>query len=186
MPKIAEEFFYNGAEEKIRRLGLSLLIEELRQAVTSFDLAILEEKNENSGAVLREMIDAELEKQRDWKKRVAGGIDWKRCQVINGINVCIGVEVQVSARSDLIIRDVVHLRREIIDGVIDLGIIVLPSDHLSYFLTNRAPSFSDGKRVVGEARADDLPLMLIAIEHDGSSSKPLPKKRTKTGRKQEL
>lgn len=182
MPKVVEECFYDGAEEKIRRLGLSSLVEDLKAVLTGFDLQILEEKNKNSGGVVRKMIDVVFAKTGAWARTASGDIDWVRCKVVNGTRVCLGVEVQVSARSDLIIRDIVHLRSQLTRGLIDLGVLILPSDRFSYFLTDRAPSMSDGKRVVGEMHADDLPLVLIAIEQDGTTTTPLPKMITRQGR----
>jgi len=79
----------------------------------------------------------------------------------------VGVEVQCSARSDLLNRDIVHLRQAIVAGEIDVGILVVPTDRLSRFLPDRAPSMSDAKRHVVEAYAGELPLLLIAFEHDG-------------------
>jgi hypothetical protein len=179
MTKIAEEFFYDGAEEKIKRLGLTPLLEEIRSVLCGFSLQVLEERNKNSGGVLRQMIDKAFTSAGGWDNTASGDIDWIKCKTINGTKVCIGVEVQVSARSDLITRDVVHLQKHFREGSIDIGIIILPSDHLSYYLTDRAPAASDGKRIIHEMRADDLPLVIIAIEHDGPSKKALPKMQTK-------
>jgi hypothetical protein len=66
------------------------------------------------------------------------------------------------------VMDIVHLRRAIEAGMIDVGILVVPSDKLSNFLTDRAPCMSDAKRHVGHAKAEDLPLILMALEHDGA------------------
>ncbi|MGB7622173.1 MAG: hypothetical protein WBN92_07460 [Terriglobia bacterium] len=179
MTKIVEEFFYDGAREKMDRLGLAPLLDEIRSALQSFSLLVLEQKNKNSGGVLRQMIDMAFVSARGWENTVSGGIDWVKCKTVNGTKVCIGVEVQVSARSDLITRDVVHLQKQFREGAIDLGIIILPSDDLSYFLTDRAPAASDGKRIIHEMRADDLPLVILAIQHDGPAKKALPKMKTK-------
>ncbi len=48
-----------------------------------------------------------------------------------------------------------------------LSVLVVPSDRLGVFLTDRGPRMTDAKRHVAEARAEDLPLILIAIDHDG-------------------
>ena len=45
--------------------------------------------------------------------------------------------------------------------------LVVPSDRLGVFLTDRGPSMAGARRHVREARADNLPLLLIALEHDG-------------------
>jgi len=61
----------------------------------------------------------------------------------------------------------IHLHAAFRDGRIDAGIIIVPSDRLSHFLTDRAPCMSDAKRHVEAARLGDSSLVLFAIEHDG-------------------
>jgi len=63
--------------------------------------------------------------------------------------------------------DVIHLRRERAEGRIDISLLIVPGDRLAQFLTDRGPSMADAKRHVSEARAEDLPLILIGVEHDG-------------------
>jgi hypothetical protein len=53
MPKISEEVFYDGAKEKLERLGLGPLFEEIRSMVTRFSLRVKEEKDANGGAAVR-------------------------------------------------------------------------------------------------------------------------------------
>lgn len=74
----------------------------------------------------------------------------------------IGVEIQFSARSDLLVIDIIHLRQAITAGEIDVGILVVPNDRLSRFLTDRGPSMADAKRHVGAARAEDLPFLPLS------------------------
>lgn len=88
----------------------------------------------------------------------------------------------MSARSDLIFRDIVHFQKQMREGHIDVCVEILPSDALSPYLTDRTPRFSDGARVIKEMRADDLPVVLIAVEHDGFSDVSLGKKVTNKGR----
>lgn len=80
----------------------------------------------------------------------------------------MGVEVQVSARGDLLAVDILHLRKAIVLGLIDIGVIIVPSDELSVFLTDRGPCLSDAKKHVDAAGADDQPLLLVAFRHDGT------------------
>jgi hypothetical protein len=96
--------------------------------------------------------------------------------------VCLGVEVQFSARSDLLIVDVQHLRDEITEGRIDVGVIVVPSNKLAYFLTDRVARYTDAVKAVERARASDLPLAVLALEHDGSGP-ALIKRQTRQGKK---
>jgi hypothetical protein len=103
----------------------------------------------------------------DTKK--TGGVDWIKRQAINGRPryICIGVEVQVSGRSDVMSVDLIHLRNELLQGKIDLAVLVVPSDRMAYFLTDRVARLSEAKRHIEVARAEDMPFILIAIEHDG-------------------
>lgn len=80
--------------------------------------------------------------------------------------------------------DLIHLRKELLQGMIDLAVLVVPSDRLGYFLTDRVAKLSEAHRHIEMARAEDMPFVLIAIEHDGpgpaltkhpkKSSKELP------------
>ncbi len=179
MPKIVEEQHYDGARERIARLGLGPLLQELRGILTGFPLQVKEERDANGGAAVRRLIDSRF--PDSWTNVQAGDIDWTKCHTVNGTRVCLGVEIQMSARSDLLVIDVIHLRRALENGQIDVGVLVVPSDRLGVFLTDRGPRMSDAKRHVREARAEDLPLVLIALEHDGPG--PSLAKQAKRSRK---
>jgi hypothetical protein len=179
--RIVDQRFYNGAGERIRRLGLTPLWNELAEILQGFTLRVLEKRDSNGGAVIREMIDARFAASGGWKVKKSGGVDWTICRTVNGTEVCLGVEVQFSGRSDLLIVDVAHLRDRIIEGTIDVGVVVAPSDRLAVFLTDRAPYFQAALTAVERARAHDLPLVVIALEHDGPGP-ALPKRRTRQGR----
>lgn len=176
MPRIVQQQDFNGVTAKVERLGLKSLIDELKAVVEGFQLEVREEKDSNGGAVIRRLIDVRFQALAGWVKTVSGDVDWVKCHAVNGTRVCVGVEVQMSARSDLLVMDVVHLRKAIEEGVVDVGVLVVPSDKLSYFLTDRAPSFSAAVRHVGHAKAQDLPLMILGIEHDGPGPS-LPKQK---------
>lgn len=155
MAKIVEEYAYDGAKERIPRLGLTPILEELRAILTGFSLRVEEKRDANGGAAVRRLIDARF--SRVWKNAAAGDIDWTWCHTINGTKVCVGVEIQMSARSDLLVVDVMHLRGALERGEIDVGVLVVPSDRLGVFLTDRGPRMADAKKHVRAARADDLP-----------------------------
>lgn len=69
--------------------------------------------------------------------------------------------------SEHLIMDIIHLRRALTSGDIDVGILVVPSDKLGPFLTDRGPKLADAKRLIREARVEDLPIILLGLEHDG-------------------
>lgn len=167
MPKIAERTFFDGTNEKLDRLGLRPIWNELEEILTGFTLQVLEEVDSNGGAAVRELIDPRFASHSGWHKITSGGIDWTKCHQANGTKVCLGVEIQFSARSDLLIVDVHHLRDEIITGSIDVGVVVVPSDDLARFLTDRVARYSDAIKAVERARATDLPLGVLALHHDG-------------------
>jgi len=129
-------------------------------------LQVEEKRDANGGAAVRRLIDERF--SNSWKNVAVGDIDWTRCHTINGTRVCIGVEIQMSARSDLLVIDVMHVRGAIERGEIDVGVLVVPSDRLGVYLTDRGPRMADAKKHVRAARADDLPILLIAIEHEGA------------------
>ena len=167
MARIVEEQAYDGVRERLERLGLTPLVDELRDLLQGFALLVMERRDANGGAAVRKLIDARFQSATGWTKKQTGDVDWTKCHTVNGTRVCLGVEIQFSARSDLIVIDVIHLRKALTDGKIDAAVLVVPSDRLGVFLTDRGPKMADAKRHVREARADDLPLLLIALEHDG-------------------
>src|SRR5215210_137694 len=103
MPRIVEEKGFNGVLKKIERLGLADLVEELRVVLTRFRLEVMERVDSNGGAALRMMIDERFRKLSGWTMKQTGDVDWSKCNVVNGTRACIGIEVQDSARSDLLV-----------------------------------------------------------------------------------
>ena len=184
MAKIVQEAYFDGSKQKIDRLGLWPLINEIKTAITSFPVEIKQGRFANSSAVFREMIDAALRDVGDWTNITSGDVDWIKCRVIEGARVCLGVEIQVSARSDLIFRDVVHFQRQLRQGHIDVCVEIVPSDEMAPYMTDRTPRFSDAIRIIKtEMRMqDDLPIVIMAIEHDGFGDVPLKKKITNRGK----
>jgi len=165
--KIVQEIAYNGAEQRIERLNLRPLVEEVRGILKGLKIRIKEQKHANSGGVLRKLLDSQFEQKGGWTRRTAGGSDWKKCTEIDDATVCIEVEIQVSARSDLVVIDIYHLRRSIQRGEIDLGILIVPTDRLTPFLKSRQPSLRETQRAIEETDAHRIPLLVMAIEHDG-------------------
>lgn len=110
-------------------------------------------------------------------KEAGGGIDWTKR---NRQGASVGVEVQVSGRSDMLAVDPLHLSAELIAGRIDVGLIIVPDDNLSYFLTDRTPNLRTAIRHV-VSRVSDLPIRILAFRHDGIGP-ALMKMRTNLGR----
>jgi len=132
------------------------------------------------------MIDATFDRFPDWVQSKSGDIDWvKRLRYNQTIVSRLGVEVQVSGRSDLLARDIVHIRNKLQDSHIDVGVIVVPSDAFEYRLTDRVANYSYALRYVEKElrEAQSYPIILIAVEHDVFCETALPKKKTNMGKR---
>jgi hypothetical protein len=75
MPTIAERKSYDGADQRIERLGLARLWEELTAILTDFKLLVAETRDANGGAAVRELIDKRFEQASGWKKSQTGDVD---------------------------------------------------------------------------------------------------------------
>lgn len=184
--KISKMKFYGGAREKVCRLGLSHIFLELQEILISTNIEIIEKKQENGAGRVRELIDETFSRYDDWIQSKSGDIDWiKRFRYNETILSRIGVEIQISGRSDLLARDIIHIRNNLQDSNIDIGIIVVPSDFFEYFLTDRVANYSYAIRYVEEElrEARSYPIVIIAVEHDNFTDKALPKKKTNIGKK---
>ncbi len=159
------------------RLGLTPLFEEVKHIVSGFTLLVKEEKGANGRWAVRRMIEARFQVRKDsgWKKQETGEVHWTKSRLVNGTELCIGVRFHLSGRSDLLALAMMHLRRAITGGDIDVRILVVPNDTLGTFMVNRGPRISDARRHVTLAKAEDLPLVIVGIEHDGPGP-ALPKR----------
>lgn len=167
MAKIKSLTPFDGAERKTQRLGLQPLVGEVIALVKSTRILLDETPMANSAAAVRQLLDSTFLATGSWVPKKSGDVDWSKCKVVNGTRVCVGVEIQVSARSELLYKDILHLKTRIARGDIDVGLIVVPSDRLQTFLPDRTPSASYAKRVIAEQDADRLPIVLVEMEHDG-------------------
>jgi hypothetical protein len=177
VPVISSTHDYNGFVTKSARLGLLSLAEEAKSTLNAFTLMVAESKHSNGTRGIRRSIDSAFALVGGWIKVVSGDVDWTK-QSQQGAT--IGVEVQVSGRSDMLAVDIMHLKERIEKGHIDVGIIIVPDDTLSRFLTDRTPNLATAIKHV-EHRARDLPIRIIAFRHDGVGE-ALTKMRTNLGK----
>ncbi len=182
MAKVSSIPAYDGAEKKTQRLGHRPLVDEVTTLLAETEIRVEEQTEANGAAAIRQLLDASFAVSGTWQSKKSGDVDWSKCKVVNGTRVCVGVEIQVSARSELLYKDILHLKNRIIGGDIDLGIIIVPSDRLHSFLPDRTPSKSYAEKVIREQDADRLPILLVEMEHDGPGP-ALPKKITNTSRR---
>jgi hypothetical protein len=177
---ISDIKYYDGARDKICRLGLTESFLEIEEALLETNISLEETRKANDSGVVRGALDAALGKNEGWTQIKAGGIDWckHRRYNVNFISK-VGVEIQVSARSDLLIRDVVHLRNSLQNAEIDVGVIVVPSNRMQKFLPDRTPSFRDAVRYIEQEfkEATTFPIVVIAVEHDAAGVALVKRKR---------
>ena len=176
MPIVSEVRDYKGFVTKANRLGLTKLADEAQSTLSAFSLLIDETRHANGTKGIRESIDRAFASVGGWVKIAVGGIDWTK-QSPRGATA--GVEVQVSGRSDMLAVDIMHLKEKLESGEIDVGIIIVPDDTLSRYLTDRTPNLATAVKHV-EHRARELPIRIIAFRHDGIGT-ALTKMRTNLG-----
>lgn len=179
MPIITKVVDYDGVGQRIQRLGLTARYEQAVECITNWQLLIEEKKHANGTRGIRQVIDGRFEAVGGWSKKVSGDLDWAASAPETGAH--IGVEVQVSGRSDLLIKDVLHVKRSLAKGILDVGIIVVPDNALSFFLTDRTPNLAHAIMHITEADASDLPIRVLSFKHDGLGP-PLAKMVTNMGK----
>jgi hypothetical protein len=177
VPTISRRQDYNGFVTKVAQLKLGMLVAEAESTLRTFQLSVLGKKYANGTKNIRERIDVAFDRLGGWNKLTSGGIDWTK-QGAGGST--IGVEVQVSGRSDMLAVDIMHLKEKMMSGEIDIGVIIVPDDALSKFLTDRTPNMATAMKHVAH-RASDLPIRIAAFLHD-SAGEALPKMRTNLGK----
>ena len=183
--KISRMKFYGGSRDKVCRLGMAHLFLELLEILLSPTVQILDRKQANGAARVRELIDDQFSSRDDWVQSKVGDVDWiKKIRYNETVLSRLGVEVQVSGRRALLARDIVHIRNSLQDSRIDVGVIVVSSDEFAYRLTDRVANYTYAvKYIESELReAQNYPIILMAVEHDGYSDEALPKKTTNRGR----
>jgi hypothetical protein len=177
VPLISHIEDYNGFSAKVQRLGLGPLVAEIESVLTRFQIFIEERKHANGTRGIRQSIDDGFKLIDGWIKITSGGVDWTKT---SALGPTVGVEIQVSGRSDMLAVDIMHLSERLKAGDIDIGIIVVPEDDLSRYLTDRMPNLATAVKHV-EHRARDMPIRIIAFRHDGTGA-ALAKARTNLGR----
>lgn len=180
--KITQLRFYDGARERVCRLGLADLLLELQDVLLSAEVHGEEGVYTEHVLSLYSLIDGALEARGGWERRSRSGIDWVREFRYNQTFLSrLGVELQVPSRTDMSIGDVTHLRYAIIEGLIDVGVVVVPDDRLQVFLPDRTPAFRDAVRYIEEEfkEAMNYPFVIVAIEHDAPGD-ALPKQPRKS------
>jgi hypothetical protein len=142
----------------------------LERTITGFDFGLEDCRDGDTAVVLRNLLDDRFRSTRGWKKSRPRNIDWMRCLKVNGTEVCVGVKIQlsVSAQSDLLLVDLQYLYDEIMKGRIDVAVLVVPSNRLASFLPDGVAQFTDAVKAIDRANASDLPLAVLALEHDGA------------------
>jgi hypothetical protein len=169
----------------IQRRGLEAVYQELLLILSRVPIVVLQEKNANGAADIRERIDSSFAQAGGWTKTQVGGVDWVKEVTLRAGNqvaiAALGVEVQVSGRSTMLYRDVSHLRESLRDAKIDAGVIVVPDDDLAHYLTDRTPSLREAIETIRDVKATDVPIRLLPIGMDSFGDQALPKKKTNRG-----
>jgi hypothetical protein len=187
VPWIAAIVPHDAAWQRAERLGLVSVFDEIGRILTGFTLLLREKTDANSGAEVRKVLDQRFQNAGGWVKeeRRTGDIDWIKRLTVDGVTVAVGVELQVSGRGGgSHLTDIIHLRAGVAepdDGRIDIAVMVVPTDRLARYLTDRVEGLTQVRKYLKQMKADeDLPLILVAIDHDGPGPAlpKRPKRRT--------
>ena len=176
--------FYDCARDKVCRLGMAHPFVELQEMLLETKIYFLPKGTAANASHVRKLLDERLIANRNWKKNASVGVDWVRAiRYDENFLARLGVEIHVSSRGGLLIRDIVRLRNNLQEGTIDVGVIVVPDDEMQMCLPDRTPSYRDAVRYIEKEfkEATTFPIIVLAIGHDGISDKPLPKKKTNLG-----
>jgi hypothetical protein len=184
MPNVAEHIFFGGAQQKLDRLGMKGLWNELEDVLTGFRARLSKHDNRDAGIVLRRLLDNRFRSLSNWNENQGEGVNWIRCHSVKGTRVCLGVEIQfsVSVQSDLLLVDLQHLYDEIVAGRIDVGVMVVPSTKLALSLTDDVATYREAVRSIQRVRASHYPVAVLALEHGGPGP-ALTKRRTRQEKK---
>jgi hypothetical protein len=165
MPELIERAFFGGAKEKVNRLGLEYIWNELESVLTDFEVQRENRNNATDRLSLRKLLDERFRSLVAWEFKRRGY--WIGCHKIDGIRAYLGVRMQffVTPESDRLLVDLHYLCNGIIEGQVDVGVLVVPSNNS--FPNRRVARYSDAVKAVERARACDLPLAVLALEHDG-------------------
>jgi len=166
VPTISQRREYAGVALLIERLGLTALVCDLTEVITGFLFTLTPRARAKPSAAIRKTLDRRF-RNAGWLARTNGAVDWMKCHSVGKTQVCISVALHVSGPGDLVVAGICHLRDALTDGNIDIGVLVVPDDELGHYLTDRGPKFSDAVRHVRAARAEDFPLLIIGLRHDG-------------------
>ena len=179
MPNVTEHMFFGGAQQKLDRLGLKGIWNELENVLTGFQARLNKHDSRDVGIALRRLLDNRFRSLSSWNENQGEGVDWIRCHRVKGTRVCLGVEIQfsVSAQSELLLVDLQFLYDEIIAGRIDVGVMVVQSNKLAYILSDDVVTYTDAVKDIKRANASHFPLAVLALEHDGPRP-ALTKRRT--------
>lgn len=165
MPELIERAFFGGAKQKVNRLGLEYIWNELESVLTDFEVQRENRNNATDRLSLRKLLDERFRSLVAWEFKRRGY--WIGCHKIDGIRAYLGVRMQffVTPESDRLLVDLHYLCNGIIEGQVDVGVLVVPSNNS--FPNRRVARYSDAVKAVERARACDLPLAVLALEHDG-------------------
>ena len=172
--RITQMRFYDGARERICRLGLAGAMIELEEALLRTEIRLDEPVRIGS---LYSLIDGALARCDGWEKSMAHGVDRIKMFQYGNVSLArLGVQLKMPSFSNMSMADIIHLRRGIIEGLIDVGVVVVPDDRLQIFLPDRTPAFKDAVRYIEDEfkEAMNYPFIVMALEHDGPGE-ALPK-----------
>ena len=150
-----EERTTRRARALILRFGLTPSIDEARRVATSASLS-----GENNRAV-RTLIASRFRRTAGWHRSGSG---WVKCRTVERARFCVHVECELSGQEEPIILALMKLRKPIVEGRIDVGVLFLPGVARSVSGDSGTSMLARAWRCLMYAGLQDLPIVLIAVD----------------------
>ncbi len=157
---------FDGADALIDRLGLDELLAEVRNILTGFELLVEAEKATERSGDLRRTMDSALPVAGGWVRTTRSFVLFQAACNERPAASHLHRRRLRSQAERISFVDLIHC--EIASqGAIDLSVLIVPSDKVGLYLTDRVARVSEAMRHIKMGRFEDMPFVLIAMEHDG-------------------
>jgi hypothetical protein len=157
---ITQEKAFGGALRKIQRLGLAAPVEQVRRLLCAVDGADLPDDlpsdHERSEAMEQDLV-SRLADCPDWNRAGPIGV-WVHFLPAGSGQVCTGLSLTLAGATEL--SGVARLSRAVLDGDIDLGILVILGDEIGIDCPS-PPALLCARRRSIELAAEGLPLLFM-------------------------
>jgi hypothetical protein len=159
MAGIGEVTFLGGASRKLRRLQLEEVWDDLKAILSRLERS----DGRMTAAQMRRALNLRFTESKGWVKS-RGRLDWLWCAEAGESGPALGVESRFSGPPDLLLINIARLRDQVVQGGIDIGVLVVASDSSATTLESGWLSHSHALRAAQRIRADYSPIVVLGLD----------------------